>query len=254
MQSTRDLTPLLTLDRLSGIHPFQVEENEDKMLDNIERGDWPWLGSNWAQISEQAKDLVAKLMHPDPTQRLTIKQALHHQWIEGHGDMPDSDISGVRDELKKFQARKRFRGAIFAVAASNRLRLAALALKGSQSRDSMDSDSDAHHDHEPVDDVEDSYEDSHDDEKPEQLEHSEPHVHATQSEPTHAEVHSSHSTTPSHSAQHVPEKHATHTVSAPASTSATYQYEQLKTGAAWPSGIDAQNREVSPCVPRVQLY
>jgi serine/threonine protein kinase len=227
---------------LSGIHPFQIEENEEKMLDNIERGDWPWLGSNWDQISEQGKDLVAKLMHPDPNKRLTIKEALSHPWIEGHGDMPDSDISGVRDELKKFQARKRFRGAIFAVAASNRLRLAALALKGSQSRDSMDSD-DVHND-----EVEDNHEASQEDAHEEQGE--EQHLHATQSEPTHTEVQPSHSSatthsTQSHTAQHVPETRTTHTVSAPASTSATYSYDQLKTGANWPSGVDAHNREVS---------
>ncbi len=209
--------------RLSGIHPFQIEENEDKMLDNIERGDWPWLGSNWDQISEQAKDLVAKLMHPDPNQRLTIKQALSHPWIEGHVDMPDSDISGVRDELKKFQARKRFRGAIFAVAASNRLRLAALALKG-QSRDSMDG-SQSEEDHgEPAAE-----------EASDELAQEEQHVHATQSEPAHE----------SHTAQHAPEPHATHAVSAPVSTSATYPYDQLKTGSNWPSDIDPQNREVS---------
>jgi len=221
---------------LSGIHPFQIEENEDKMLDNIERGDWPWLGSNWAQISEQGKDLVAKLMHPDPNQRLTIKQALSHPWIEGHSDRLDTDITVVRDELKKFQARKRFRGAIFAVAASNRLRLAALALKGSQSRDSIESQSD-----DAGNELADEVNDQHD--QQEDVPAEEQPVHATQSEPIHTETHHAHSTshsTPSHTAQ---ETHATHTVSAPASTSASYPYDQLKTGANWPSDIDPQNRE-----------
>ncbi len=229
MRKNRFCYGLTTMTRLSGIHPFQIEENEDKMLDNIERGDWPWLGSNWDQISEQAKDLVAKLMHPDPNQRLTIKQALNHPWIEDHGDRPDFDITVVRDELKKFQARKRFRGAIFAVAASNRLRLAALALKGSQSRESMESQSD--------DAPHDDGEDNHHEDVPAEEEH---HVHATQSEP-HTETQHAHST-PSHTAQ---ETRATHTVSAPASTTASYPYEQLKTGANWPSDIDPQNREVS---------
>jgi serine/threonine protein kinase len=69
------------LHRLSGIHPFQIEEDEDKMLDLIESGKWKWLGPHWPSVSEAAKDLIAKLMEPDPTKRLTAKQALQHPWI-----------------------------------------------------------------------------------------------------------------------------------------------------------------------------
>ena len=32
--------------RLSGIHPFQMED-EEQMLSNIQHGRWRWLGSNW---------------------------------------------------------------------------------------------------------------------------------------------------------------------------------------------------------------
>ncbi len=34
----------------------------------------------WEHISAAAKDLIAKLLNVDPSQRLTIDAALSHQW------------------------------------------------------------------------------------------------------------------------------------------------------------------------------
>jgi serine/threonine protein kinase len=71
----------ICLCRLSGIHPFQIEEDEEKMLDLIESGKWKWLGPHWTNVSEAAKDLITKLMEPNPEKRFTVKQALQHPWI-----------------------------------------------------------------------------------------------------------------------------------------------------------------------------
>jgi serine/threonine protein kinase len=212
------------------------------MLENIEAGDWPWLGSNWESISEQGKDMVAGLMNPDPNKRLTIKEALSHPWILGHSNLPETDITSVRDELKKFQARKRFRGAFFAVAASNRLRLAAIALKAQSSRDSLDG-SQSEEDHTQTE---------HDEHEAESQEH-EPTVHATQSAPSttdhaHTGTHELHAQIQTQTAHATHATHATHAVSAPASTT-TYSYDQLKTGGNWPADIDIKTREVRRCVP-----
>jgi len=107
---------------LSGIHPFQIED-EEQMLDNIEDGKWTWLGPNWKSISEEAKDLITKLMEKDPKKRLTIEQTLKHHWFTSQAS-PESapHLSAVKDAIKSFQARKKFKGAIFAVNAMNRLK------------------------------------------------------------------------------------------------------------------------------------
>lgn len=68
------------IDSLSGIHPFQIED-EDQMLDNIEDGIWRWLGPNWDSISEEGKDLIKHMMDPDPKTRWTIDQCLESKWI-----------------------------------------------------------------------------------------------------------------------------------------------------------------------------
>eukprot|EP01126_Amoeba_proteus_P053739 TRINITY_DN656_c0_g1_i19.p1 TRINITY_DN656_c0_g1~~TRINITY_DN656_c0_g1_i19.p1 ORF type:complete len:447 (+),score=70.01 TRINITY_DN656_c0_g1_i19:324-1664(+) len=119
---------------LSGIHPFQIED-EDLMLDNIEEGKWRWLGPNWNSISPEAKDLISHMMNPDPQTRFTVDQCLNSAWMKGHA--PDIELDTIKDEIKSFQAKKRLKGAIFSVLATNKLAnmMASLnAQKLSQSR------------------------------------------------------------------------------------------------------------------------
>jgi len=104
---------------LSGIHPFQIED-EDQMLDNIEDGVWRWLGPNWDSISDNGKDLIKHMMDPNPQQRWTINHCLESEWIKGHA--PDVELETVKDEIKSFQAKKRLKGAILGVMASNKMK------------------------------------------------------------------------------------------------------------------------------------
>ncbi|CAD8097849.1 unnamed protein product [Paramecium sonneborni] len=71
---------------LVGIPPFN-DESIDKIYQNILNGniDWPELGVNSDdQISEQAYDLLKKLLHPDYTQRLgygSIDEIKNHPFL-----------------------------------------------------------------------------------------------------------------------------------------------------------------------------
>jgi len=104
---------------LSGIHPFQMED-EEQMLSNIQNGRWRWLGSNWGKVSETAKDLITHMMDPNPAARFTIDQCLNHQWMKT--EQSDADLGGVASELRRFQAKKRMRGAIRAIMARNKMK------------------------------------------------------------------------------------------------------------------------------------
>jgi len=104
---------------LSGFHPFQIDD-EDLMLNNIENAKWNWLGPNWDKVSDNAKDLIQKMMCADPLQRYTVNQCLAHPWFAG--EAPDAPLGDIADQIKQFQARKKLRGAIFTVMATNRMK------------------------------------------------------------------------------------------------------------------------------------
>lgn len=103
---------------LSGNHPFQIDD-EEMMLENIEQAKWEWDGEVWNNISDSAKDLIQKLLNPNPTSRLSVQDALNHPWVVGT-EAKDEDLP-VQENIRNFQARARFRGAIFGVMAKNKL-------------------------------------------------------------------------------------------------------------------------------------
>jgi len=112
---------------LSGIHPFQMED-EEQMLSNIQNGRWRWLGSNWGKVSEAAKDLITHMMDPNPATRFSIDQCLNHQWLKS--EQSDADLGGIANELRRFQAKKRMRGAIRAIMARNKMKTILNHVKG----------------------------------------------------------------------------------------------------------------------------
>ena len=50
---------------------------------NILRGNYAFKGRAWADVSDQAKDFISRLLVQNPKARLSGKQALHHPWIVG---------------------------------------------------------------------------------------------------------------------------------------------------------------------------
>lgn len=90
---------------LSGVHPFQMDDDE-QMLDNIQAARWTWLGRSWPLVSDEAKDLITRMLERNPRDRLTVDECLEHAWFTTQGDVPLADVAA---ELKKFQARKRLR-------------------------------------------------------------------------------------------------------------------------------------------------
>jgi serine/threonine protein kinase len=106
---------------LSGQHPF-YQEDEDAMLETIERGQFTWLGDNWGHISESAKDLIRKMLEKDIKTRLTAEQCLEHEWFNRTTVENVVIPNDVSDQIRKFQARKRMKKAIRSALFTNRLK------------------------------------------------------------------------------------------------------------------------------------
>jgi serine/threonine protein kinase len=63
--------------------------------------------SEWRGVSEPAKDLVMKLLNPDPTKRLNADEALSHEWILLKGDTGGASLQAAKEAFKQQVAQKR---------------------------------------------------------------------------------------------------------------------------------------------------
>lgn len=67
---------------LSGCSPFNADE-EEELLKLVAAGKYEFHDPDWTHISEDAKDLIRKMLVVDPTVRLDMRQTLEHKWIKG---------------------------------------------------------------------------------------------------------------------------------------------------------------------------
>jgi len=75
---------------LRGYLPFD-DPNQGEILKKTYRSEPPMTDAHWANISEEGKDLVKKLLEKDPKNRIDIEDALKHPWIQN------------REALKKYE-------------------------------------------------------------------------------------------------------------------------------------------------------
>ncbi|CAH0549642.1 unnamed protein product [Brassicogethes aeneus] len=88
---------------LVGCPPFW-HRKQMVMLRNIMEGKYSFTSPEWADISEPPKDLIRRLLVVDPKQRISIREALEHEFFQK-----------VKLHQRKFNARTKFQWAILVV-------------------------------------------------------------------------------------------------------------------------------------------
>ncbi|XP_020093681.1 calcium-dependent protein kinase 29-like [Ananas comosus] len=104
---------------LCGVPPFWAETDEGiaqaiiRSVIDFEREPWP-------KVSENAKDLVRRMLDPNPYTRLTAKEVLEHPWLKNANMAPNISLGeAVRDRLKQFSAMNKFKKKVLRVVAKN---------------------------------------------------------------------------------------------------------------------------------------
>lgn len=64
---------------LCGYPPFYGDDNQE-ILQMVQKGEFDFDGEEWDDISNDAKDLIKKLICK-PEKRLTAEQVLKHKWV-----------------------------------------------------------------------------------------------------------------------------------------------------------------------------
>ncbi|XP_070800071.1 ribosomal protein S6 kinase alpha-3 isoform X1 [Pituophis catenifer annectens] len=80
---------------LTGYTPFAngPDDTPEEILARIGSGKFSLSGGYWNSVSETAKDLVSKMLHVDPHQRLTAAQVLRHPWIVHCDQLPQYQLN-----------------------------------------------------------------------------------------------------------------------------------------------------------------
>eukprot|EP00271_Cylindrocystis_brebissonii_P017027 TRINITY_DN424_c0_g4_i1.p1 TRINITY_DN424_c0_g4~~TRINITY_DN424_c0_g4_i1.p1 ORF type:complete len:531 (+),score=151.49 TRINITY_DN424_c0_g4_i1:1315-2907(+) len=96
---------------LTGYPPFYAASHSPKDIYAATlRGNPNFTSHPWPFISWQAKELVQKMLDPDPQKRPTVIEALNHPWIHEPGVAPDVPLdAAVAARLKQFTSMAKFK-------------------------------------------------------------------------------------------------------------------------------------------------
>ncbi|XP_038613110.1 ribosomal protein S6 kinase alpha-3 isoform X3 [Tachyglossus aculeatus] len=80
---------------LTGYTPFAngPDDTPEEILARIGSGKFSLSGGYWNTVSDTAKELVSKMLHVDPHQRLTAAQVLRHPWIVHWDQLPQYQLN-----------------------------------------------------------------------------------------------------------------------------------------------------------------
>ncbi|XP_065256589.1 ribosomal protein S6 kinase alpha-2 isoform X2 [Emys orbicularis] len=86
---------ILLYTMLAGFTPFAngPDDTPEEILARIGSGKYALAGGNWDSVSDAAKDIVSKMLHVDPHQRLTAVQVLRHPWIVNREYLSQNQLS-----------------------------------------------------------------------------------------------------------------------------------------------------------------
>mmetsp|Transcript_25416 Transcript_25416/g.60072 ORF Transcript_25416/g.60072 Transcript_25416/m.60072 type:complete len:967 (-) Transcript_25416:28-2928(-) len=103
---------------LMGFHPFDIDcdRSDEEVAAAIRRNPMPPLDEEYVgHLSDSAKDLIRRLMEPDPSKRMTAYELLHHPWVQGETAATEKIMDSDK-KLSKFQdLRYKLEASVFAV-------------------------------------------------------------------------------------------------------------------------------------------
>jgi len=66
---------------LSGCSPFCADE-EEQLLKQVAQAKYEFFENEWKGVSEEARNLISRLLVVDPDKRMTMAQLFEHPWLE----------------------------------------------------------------------------------------------------------------------------------------------------------------------------
>lgn len=106
---------------LGGYPPF-IEQNQRELFRKIRKGQYEFHEEYWGSVSADAKDLISCLLTVSPGKRLSASDALKHKWMMADASVLEAaNLDENLAELRKFNAKRKFKAATKAVILANQL-------------------------------------------------------------------------------------------------------------------------------------
>ncbi|EEC16687.1 phosphorylase kinase gamma subunit, putative, partial [Ixodes scapularis] len=94
---------------------------KERLHEAICSGKLNLTGRQWDQISEYGKDVIQRMLCLDPRDRYTVEELLNHPWLKDRDHCaPRVHLQETVDELRKFNARRKLKGAVLAAVSSSK--------------------------------------------------------------------------------------------------------------------------------------
>lgn len=71
---------VITYILLGGYPPFH-DDNQKVLFAKIKNGEFEFHPEYWNAVSDEAKDLISRLLKTNPLERFTAEEALRHSWV-----------------------------------------------------------------------------------------------------------------------------------------------------------------------------
>lgn len=89
------------------------DEDQHRLYQQIKAGAYDFPSPEWDTVTPEAKDLINKMLTINPAKRITASEALKHPWICQRSTVASMmHRQETVDCLKKFNARRKLKGAI----------------------------------------------------------------------------------------------------------------------------------------------
>lgn len=105
---------------LGGYRPFRGEGEE--VMKQIRYGEFKFHKRYWSHVSDDAKNLITRMLTVDPERRITAKSALNSRWIRASEDALGTELSNNMKDLKVLKsAKSKVKNAVNTIIATNKL-------------------------------------------------------------------------------------------------------------------------------------
>jgi len=101
---------------LCGYPPFGGA-SDNEILQKVKKAKFRFDEEDWSKISEDAKDLIRKMLVKDPSERISAAEALKHPWMTKNAAVNPLNTKAINN-LTQFRSKNKLRQAILAFIAT----------------------------------------------------------------------------------------------------------------------------------------